>query len=299
MVNPIMEAELKCPFCLGGFLEEMDSSSTTFNESESTSERALSLWAPILLGMMGNNNQRSRRRSRRHFLEDNTAIDDDNEHGRGDRELVSTIRRRRTSSTAVLQLLHGISETENDRIRGQERRLLINPFNQDPNLGPRPLGSLGDYFTGPGLDLLLQHLAENDPNRHGTLPTQKAVVDALPTVKIEEILQCPICLDEFEAASEGKEMPCKHKFHNGCIVPWLELHSSCPMCRFQLPADEAKPDSESRINDDNHHGRGNSSGESRFTLPWPLNTLTSASTSHRSSASSSGGPGDVSQADGN
>lgn len=47
-------------------------------------------------------------------------------------------------------------------------------------------------------------------------------------------------MEDFEIGSEAKGMPCKHKFHHACIVPWLELHSSCSVCRFQLPSDNSK-----------------------------------------------------------
>ena len=37
--------------------------------------------------------------------------------------------------------------------------------------------------------------------------------------------------------TEGEEvrlLECGHCFHTGCIVPWLELHGTCPVCRKQL-----------------------------------------------------------------
>jgi E3 ubiquitin-protein ligase RNF115/126 len=105
--------------------------------------------------------------------------------------------------------------------------------------------SLGDYFLGPGLDLLLQRLADSDLNRSGTPPAKKESVAALPTVNVQEILGCTVCLEEFEMGTEAKEMPCQHKFHSQCILPWLELHSSCPVCRFQLPTEESKNPCES------------------------------------------------------
>ncbi|XP_062101176.1 E3 ubiquitin-protein ligase RING1 [Humulus lupulus] len=110
--------------------------------------------------------------------------------------------------------------------------------------------NLGDYFFGPGLEQLIQQLAENDPNRYGTPPASKSAVEALPYIKItEEMLasdnsQCAVCKDTFELGEEAKQMPCKHIYHSDCILPWLELHNSCPVCRYELPTDD--PDYEQR-----------------------------------------------------
>ncbi|EXC35976.1 E3 ubiquitin-protein ligase RING1 [Morus notabilis] len=110
--------------------------------------------------------------------------------------------------------------------------------------------NLGDYFFGPGLEQLIQQLAENDPNRYGTPPASKSAMEGLPSVKItEELLasdssQCAVCKDTFELGEEAKQMPCKHIYHSECILPWLELHNSCPVCRYELPTDD--PDYEQR-----------------------------------------------------
>jgi E3 ubiquitin-protein ligase RNF115/126 len=97
-----------------------------------------------------------------------------------------------------------------------------------------------DYILGPGLEMLLQHLLDGDLTRHGTPPAQKEAVEAMPRVKIEEIVGCSVCLEDFNIGDEAREMPCKHCFHHDCIVPWLEIHSSCPVCRYEMPADEPK-----------------------------------------------------------
>ncbi|VVB00195.1 unnamed protein product [Arabis nemorensis] len=188
-----------------------------------------------------------------------------------DWQLQEVLRRRRRHSAAVLQLLQGIragltvesesnygdgNGTNSDGGRG--RVILVNPFNQTITVQSSPdsdsvaAGSLGDYFIGPGFEMLLQRLAENDPNRYGTPPARKEAVEALATVKIDETLQCSVCLDDFEVGTEAKLMPCTHKFHSDCLLPWLDLHSSCPVCRYQLPADETKTESSSTVTNDNN-----------------------------------------------
>ncbi len=113
-----------------------------------------------------------------------------------------------------------------------------------------PNFNLGDYFFGPGLEQLIQQLAENDPNRYGTPPASKSAVQGLPDIKISQDLlasdssQCAVCKDSFELDEVAKQMPCKHIYHSDCILPWLDLHNSCPVCRYELPTDD--PDYEQR-----------------------------------------------------
>ncbi|XP_076884874.1 E3 ubiquitin-protein ligase SIRP1-like [Bidens hawaiensis] len=205
------------------------------------------------------------------------------------------------------------SNADMERERESERVIVINPFNpriivqgagagrspfSNSISGPpqnQPMGSIGDYFVGPDMELLLQHLAENSPARYGTPPAQMKAVETMPTVKIKVDLdnsfQCSVCLEDFEGGNEAKEMPCKHRFHGECIITWLDLHSTCPVCRYQLPSDESKlkrererdRESGSRVN--MLTGPGSESGESgnarrySVTFPWPFNSLfTSTST---------------------
>lgn len=64
-------------------------------------------------------------------------------------------------------------------------------------------------------------------------------------------VDCVICMD---ASSEDAEqdgtsrhrsrnwvvqLPCGHNFHRRCIRSWLELQSTCPICRWQFPKEFA------------------------------------------------------------
>lgn len=110
--------------------------------------------------------------------------------------------------------------------------------------------NLGDYFIGSNLEELIQQLAENDPNRYGTPPASKSAINGLPDVNItKELLaldnsQCAVCKDMFGLGEEAKQMPCKHIYHSDCILPWLELHNTCPVCRYELPTGD--PDYEQK-----------------------------------------------------
>ncbi|EFH38751.1 hypothetical protein ARALYDRAFT_359584, partial [Arabidopsis lyrata subsp. lyrata] len=177
MVNPIMESEIKCPFCQSGFIEEMSGNSgggggrgirdVQDSETDFGTDRALSLWAPILLGMMSS--PRRRRRFRRsEFGEENDDNGDELSNADGndnnnnsnvyyhhrarrhggeidlDREFESILRRRRRSSGNILQLLQGIragiaseyESSDNDWDNSRERDsnnnrvIMINPYNQ-------------------------------------------------------------------------------------------------------------------------------------------------------------------------
>eukprot|EP00934_Nitzschia_sp_Nitz4_P009169 Nitzschia sp. Nitz4//scaffold36_size144017//43746//45508//NITZ4_003078-RA/size144017-snap-gene-0.191-mRNA-1//1//CDS//3329549432//9159//frame0 len=51
----------------------------------------------------------------------------------------------------------------------------------------------------------------------------------------EDGLVCAICLDHFDCGTTIKVLPCNHKYHYDCLLPWLtERHASCPLCKFDL-----------------------------------------------------------------
>lgn len=195
--------------------------------------------------------------------------------------------------------------------------VIENNTDGDPS-GFRLPSNLGDYFIGPGLEQLIQQLAENDPNRYGTPPASKSAVQNLPNIKItNELLEsdysdCAVCKDSFELDEEAKQLPCKHIYHQDCIMPWLELHNSCPVCRYELPTDD--PDYENRSRQSSTGGSGSGAAapvggsqdipltprtaERRFriNLPWPFGYSTPAETSN--SGAGNNNSGDANQGSG-
>lgn len=102
----------------------------------------------------------------------------------------------------------------------------------------------GDYALGPNhLSQLINQLMQNDSNRHGAPPAAKEVVDTLPKHKVvqhevDANAECAVCKDLFAVDDEAQDLPCAHSFHPDCIMPWLKMHNSCPVCRYELPTDD-------------------------------------------------------------
>eukprot|EP00450_Noctiluca_scintillans_P017659 CAMPEP_0194517466 /NCGR_PEP_ID=MMETSP0253-20130528/50640_1 /TAXON_ID=2966 /ORGANISM="Noctiluca scintillans" /LENGTH=242 /DNA_ID=CAMNT_0039361429 /DNA_START=56 /DNA_END=784 /DNA_ORIENTATION=- len=66
---------------------------------------------------------------------------------------------------------------------------------------------------------------------------------SLVTVVEEEV--CVICQEMMPVGLKAKVMPCGHKFHDDCLLSWVEKHNSCPSCRYdELPSEKQSYDTE-------------------------------------------------------
>ncbi|EEE58975.1 hypothetical protein OsJ_10676 [Oryza sativa Japonica Group] len=274
IVRPEMGIEeVKCPHCHSGFVEEMvggddDDGRRSGNAaaggrgaaSEENADDEATPAPPPWAPMLIDLLGVS---SRRHGLDDGSSD-------------LAAFARRQYRNIAFLQLLSALQD-------------------DDEAGGKRP-GQLGPRAARSGYP----PRTANGAAATGTPPARKEAVAALPTVRVHDAAgaTCPVCLDEFEAGGEAREMPCKHRFHDGCILPWLEAHSSCPVCRYQLPTDDeptagnvvvaAEGGDElignARGGGGDGDGDGGSSGRRRW-LSWPFGGLFSHRSSRRSSSS--------------
>ncbi|KAH1120695.1 hypothetical protein J1N35_003855 [Gossypium stocksii] len=86
----------------------------------------------------------------------------------------------------------------------------------------RSLDGTDDREPGPeslGLNELITQLTQND--RPGVPPAPESTIDSIPTVKITE--------------SHLRNVQSARKNSSDCIVPWLRLQNTCPVCRHELP----------------------------------------------------------------
>ncbi|XP_020223918.1 E3 ubiquitin-protein ligase RDUF1 [Cajanus cajan] len=124
-------------------------------------------------------------------------------------------------------------------------------YDGDDGAGLRPLPStMSEFLLGSGFDRLLEQVSQIEINGLGrpeNPPAAKAAVESMPTVEItaaqvEAEMHCAVCKEAFEARALAREMPCKHVYHADCILPWLSMRNSCPVCRHELPSDQASPE---------------------------------------------------------
>jgi len=43
--------------------------------------------------------------------------------------------------------------------------------------------------------------------------------------------ECAVCLEELRVGDVLVHLPCAHRFHWSCGVPWVQAASRCPVCR--------------------------------------------------------------------
>ncbi|KAJ8383779.1 hypothetical protein AAFF_G00214660 [Aldrovandia affinis] len=102
----------------------------------------------------------------------------------------------------------------------------------------------GDYAWGQGgLDAVITQLLGQFENT-GPPPAEKEKISSLPTVIVSQeqadsSLECPVCKEDYSVGEPVRQLPCNHFFHSDCIVPWLELHDTCPVCRKSLNGEDS------------------------------------------------------------
>lgn len=186
--------------------------------------------------------------------------------------------RRRTSSDRQMAPLENII---------QEFIINLSGFDFDPaamQAQGSPMfmyGNPGDYAFGrAGLDAIITQLL-NQMDGTGPPPMAKDRIAQIPTVTVEqkqvdENLQCSVCWEDFKLSEPVRKLVCEHFYHTQCIVPWLQLHGTCPICRKAL-------------NDETASSNTNSGGTS--SPETPAGGASSSSSSSSSTSTTSGQSG--------
>ncbi|CAL7945431.1 unnamed protein product [Xylocopa violacea] len=210
-----------CPRCASGFIEELESDGSTSDlddlEVRYVRDFNNQFETPV------NSNRNNGPAGRRHIHCSRNAQDTRSSNSsRGRQEMVPTSVDNFIEDF-ILHLSEGVAQA------AQLPVFNIRLF----------LGNPGDYVWGQdGLDSIVTHLL-NQMDGTGPPPLPRKQIDEIPTVTVNQYhvdtkLQCSVCWEDFKLSEPVKQLPCLHLYHAPCIIPWLELHGTCPICRQHL-----------------------------------------------------------------
>ncbi|KAK9700098.1 hypothetical protein RND81_08G217100 [Saponaria officinalis] len=170
-------------------------------------------------------------------------------------------------------VLRSPSENMNSDVRGDDGGGNYELYYDDGgNSGLRPLPTnVSEFLLGSGFDRLLDQLSQVEINAVGRAeqsPASKTAIDSIPTISVVETESyCAVCTEAFEIGTEAREMPCKHIYHSDCILPWLNLRNSCPVCRHELPSENVSISESIRGRNEAESGEDEAVGLTIWRLP--------------------------------
>uniref|UniRef100_A0A0D9XNH5 RING-type E3 ubiquitin transferase n=1 Tax=Leersia perrieri TaxID=77586 RepID=A0A0D9XNH5_9ORYZ len=170
----------------------------------------------------------------------------------GFNEAVNTIPQHQQQSHDIQ--LSGLSEDESEdavwnwSVTIRHREIMTNLIEdmERPEMRTALVGNPDDYVDARQFEMLLEQFAEDSNSRKGAPPAATSFIENLPSViisachQIEGDVICPICKDLIPTRARAKQLPCTHLYHSSCILPWLSSRNTCPVCRYELPTDDAE-----------------------------------------------------------
>ena len=120
-------------------------------------------------------------------------------------------------------------------------------------------------YENEEIENILNYVMSNDENKYGSPPAAKSEINKLKkyTLSQENLNQfgcentCSVCKEDFVIGNKMMDLPCKHYFHEECLMPWLNQHDSCPICRFELKTDDPDYEKMKIIRNENAIGINN------------------------------------------
>ncbi|KAJ2819601.1 hypothetical protein IWW50_005402 [Coemansia erecta] len=105
-------------------------------------------------------------------------------------------------------------------------------------------------------NLIMRLNEEANAGSIGPPPASREFIRTLPVLNMDGkehgCVSCVVCDENLAHSSKNDSggyqqqqqlvtrLPCKHYFHRECVKPWLELHNTCPMCRYEVPSDDPR-----------------------------------------------------------
>lgn len=133
-------------------------------------------------------------------------------------------------------------------------------------LRPSGAGVYGDaVFSQQALDRVISDLMEANPQSNAAPPATQNAIDRLERKKADAKMldadgkgeakgECTICISDVSVGDEVVCLPCKHWFHEDCVIMWLKEHNTCPVCRMAIEENSRGPQNNGGSRGGSHAG---------------------------------------------
>jgi hypothetical protein len=96
-------------------------------------------------------------------------------------------------------------------------------------------------YSQEALDQIITNLMEAHPQSNAAPPASNEALAGLDRRPVDASMldgesktECTICIDDMNVGDLAAFLPCKHWFHEACVVLWLKEHNTCPVCRASI-----------------------------------------------------------------
>ncbi|KAL2206591.1 hypothetical protein CC79DRAFT_1370005 [Sarocladium strictum] len=96
-------------------------------------------------------------------------------------------------------------------------------------------------YSQEALDRIITSLMEQNPQSNAAPPASDQALQNLDRREVTSDMlgddgaaDCSICLDNYKEGEVVIFLPCKHWFHDKCVILWLQEHNTCPVCRTPI-----------------------------------------------------------------
>ena len=139
-------------------------------------------------------------------------------------------------SNSNIHLLYQDHNNINNNIGNEAIHIFGLEDNNNNNLNFNHLENFINDIVYQNIQQIINHEEDRD------IPTDPKFIKNLPIVNIvvndhNKKKECAICKDKFSETLDHSilKLPCKHLYHQHCIVLWLQRKNTCPECRMIFP----------------------------------------------------------------
>lgn len=138
-------------------------------------------------------------------------------------------------------------------------------------------------YSQEALDQIITNLMEAHPQSNAAPPATTEALANLDRRPVEQAMlegeaktECAICIDDMNVGDMAAFLPCKHWFHEACVVLWLNEHNTCPVCRSPIEGNggrsQSRPNVNVNLNENNNRSPSFNDGSplSARSNAWPI-----------------------------